>query len=165
MADTIENNATAIETGKPKPIFKFFNDPKADVTIKATGFYDAEGMLVVLLPGEATDADIEDWGKFVFEFVFSPVPYDRLVEYRKNALAQSDNGAAYIDESELRKELWANHLKDWNLTDAEGAKVELRHTPEETLAPESEELLYQLPPTLIDTIITLYERKMGILMR
>ena len=54
------------------------------------------------------------------------------------------------------------HLVDWNLTDENGKKVELKFDPNKALSDESLKLIYTLPNTLLDVVLTTYEKKMSL---
>ena len=67
-----------------------------------------------------------------------------------------------INELRLREFFLVFHLVDWNLTDEDGKKVELKFDPNKALSDESLKLIYTLPNTLLDVVLTTYEKKMSL---
>ena len=47
-------------------------------------------------------------------------------------------------------------------TDENGKKVELKFDPNKALSDESLKLIYTLPNTLLDVVLTTYEKKMSL---
>ena len=64
-----------------------------------------------------------------------------------------------INELQLREFFLVYHLVDWNLKDENGDKVPIKFDPNGSLSDETLELIYSLPSSLIDVVLTSYERK------
>ena len=62
----------------------------------------------------------------------------------------------------LREFFLVFHLVDWNLTDEDGKKIELKFDPNKSLSDESLDLIYTLPSMLLDVVLATYERKMSL---
>ena len=82
-------------------------------------------------------------------------------------VAQLESGAEFLRQTvkELVNALeffLVFHLVDWNLTDENGKKVELKFDPNKALSDESLKLIYTLPNTLLDVVLTTYEKKMSL---
>lgn len=142
---------------------RLFFAPDEEIEITVTGYYaNATGELAFVVP-DGEEREAEAFTPIKHTFTFSRVPYNRLNIYRSQALHYKDGGeGAGIDILRLRDFLWTFHLKKWDLTDAEGNPVELKHDPDGTLSAESRALLDRLPASLLDTVIALFERKMNI---
>ena len=93
---------------------------------------------------------------------FSVPSYDDMATYRTKSMEfNRDAGRELISGITLRSWLISYHLKDWNLTDKKGEKVELKFDEEETgrLLQESLAKVFDVkPPTVIDVALTLFER-------
>ena len=148
----------------PAPVRpRLFCAADEDLEISVTGYYAKDtGVLAFVLP-TAAEQPPENFIAETHTFVFSRVPYNRLNIYRSQALHYKDDGTAGgVDILRLRDFLWSFHLKEWNLKDADGRPVPLEHTPDGMLSDDSRKLLDRLPATLLDTVITLFERKVNI---
>lgn len=66
-----------------------------------------------------------------------------------------------INEIRLREFFLVFHLLDWNLTDDDGKKIELKFDTNKALSDESLNLIYTLPHNLIDVVLTTFERKIA----
>ena len=142
---------------------RLFCPDDEDIEITVTGYYAKDtGVLAFVLPTAAEETP-ENFFAETHTFAFSRVPYNRLNIYRSQALHYKDDGTAGgVDILRLRDFLWSFHLKKWNLKDADGKPVPLEHTPDGMLADASRKLLDRLPATLLDTVITMFERKVNI---
>ena len=63
-----------------------------------------------------------------------------------------------VDRLNLRNFLLVWHLKDWNMTDEEGKKVDLMFDPNGSLSEESLAMVYALSPSLVDVVLTGFEK-------
>jgi hypothetical protein len=66
-----------------------------------------------------------------------------------------------INEIRLREFFLVFHLLDWNLTDEDDKKIELKFDTNKALSDASLELIYSLPHNLIDVVLTTFERKIA----
>lgn len=90
---------------------------------------------------------------------FSMPDYNRMSTYRRQASRVHDN-TLIVETNALRQFYLAFHLKDWNVTDDEGKKIELKHDPDGSLKSESIEKVGNISPVIMDVILTCFERKM-----
>lgn len=92
-------------------------------------------------------------------FEFSVPSYEDMATYRKHSSAfRKEAGKVLIDVIQLRNFILVWHLKDWSLRDKDGNKVELKAVPAGTLSDVSIKKVYSLPPTLIDVVLTIFEK-------
>jgi len=105
-----------------------------------------------------------DFSKFSFlghtsEWVeFTQPTYDDIANYRQAASSFSrDAERVLVDPIQLRNSLIIWHLKDWSLKDKNGNKVELEKDASGCLSDDSLKKVYDLFPTFVDVIMTLFE--------
>lgn len=92
-------------------------------------------------------------------FEFSVPSYEDMATYRKHCSAfRQEAGKVLIDVIQLRNFILVWHLKDWSLRDKDGNKVTLSVVPAGTLSDKSIKKVYSLPPTLIDVVLTIFEK-------
>lgn len=92
-------------------------------------------------------------------FEFSIPNFEDLSTYRqRSAVFRREAQQVIVDKLQLRNFLLVWHLKSWNLTDEEGKSLELKLDPNGSLADESLALVYALSPTLLDVVMTIYEK-------
>ena len=92
-------------------------------------------------------------------FDFTIPTYEDMSSYRTRcAIYRKDAGQMVVDRLQLRNFILVWHLKDWSLTDADGNKVELNHDPDGSLDDASMKRAYSLHPTLIDVVLTIFEK-------
>ena len=92
-------------------------------------------------------------------FEFSIPGYEQLTDYKRQS--SSYNIAArrvVIDDIQRRNLILVGHLKDWSLRDREGKKIEIEFDENGALAEESAEMIGKVFPTLIEVVVTLFER-------
>lgn len=93
-------------------------------------------------------------------FEFSIPNYEDMTTYRqRSSVFRKEVGMSMIDKLQLRNHLLVWHLKSWNLTDSEGKVVELKTDKEGALNDESLSILYSVSPTLMDVVLTLFEKE------
>jgi hypothetical protein len=92
-------------------------------------------------------------------FDFSIPSYEDISTYRQRcSIFRRDAGKVLVDAIQMRNFLLVWHLKDWSLRGSDGKKVELKTTEEGALDDETIKKVYQVPATLIDVILTHFER-------
>ena len=97
----------------------------------------------------------EEW------FEFSVPSYDDVASYRQRSTsADRDAQVLLLNRIQLRNFLLVWHLKDWSLRDKSGKKVALRHDENGTLSSESLGHVYALHPTIVDVVMTSFEKDM-----
>ena len=107
-----------------------------------------------------------DFSKFHFlghitEWVeFTQPTYDDIANYRRAASSFNiDAERILVDPISLRNSLIIWHLKGWSLKDKEGNKVELEINESGSLVEDSLKSVYNLFPTFVDVIMTLFENE------
>ena len=92
-------------------------------------------------------------------FEFSIPSYEDISIYRQRcAIYRKDAGKVLVDAIQMRNFLLVWHLKDWSLRDASGKKAELKQNSEGALDDDSMKKVNAVSPTLIDVILTNFER-------
>ena len=93
-------------------------------------------------------------------FEFSLPTYEDMSTYRKrSSMWRRDAQQTVVDRLELRNFILVWHLKDWSLTDEDGKKVALEHDENGALSDECVARAYAVNPTLIDVVMTLFEKE------
>ena len=164
------NEAKAEPVAEPKkkvaPHIFFKQDSKVEISVN--GYHDNNtGELAFALPADDKDADSETFGesftKVNYKFWFSRCPYDKYNRYRNRSMIyNSEDQNNTINEIRLREFFLVFHLVDWNLTDEDGNKIPLKFDPNKALSDDSLKLIYTLPSSLLDVVLSLYEKKMSL---
>lgn len=95
----------------------------------------------------------------VLRFEFSLPNYEDMTTYRqRSGVYRREAQQVIVDKISLRNHLLVWHLKDWNVVDDEGKKVELSFDPSGALSDESSASAYALSPSLLDVVMTIYEK-------
>ena len=172
----VEKKVTKKTTGKsnqksnsilPNVAPKLFFKLDDRVEIDLLGYHSkTTGELSFVLPKEnekENDNLKEVFNIVEYKFWFTRVPYDKLNRYRtRSMIYNSEDQNNTINELRLREFFLVFHLVDWNLTDENGEKIELKFDPNKALSDESVDLIYTLPNNLIDVLLTTFEKKMNI---
>ena len=92
-------------------------------------------------------------------FEFSIPNYEDMSTYRQRSASwRRDAQQVVVDKLQLRNFLLVWHLKDWSVPDENGNKVVLKFEENGTLADESMAQVYALMPTLLDIVLTVFEK-------
>ena len=92
-------------------------------------------------------------------FEFSIPTYDEISSYRqRSATFRSEAQQMIVDRVQLRNFFLVWHLKDWSLKDRKGNIVKLEHDDDGSLSDASMKKVYSLQPTLVDIVMTLFEK-------
>ena len=151
---------------KVAPRIFFKQDSRVEISIN--GYHNNDtGELAFAIPADDKDTNDDSFGelftKVNYKFWFSRCPYDKYNRYRtRSMIYNSEDQNNTINELRLREFFLVFHLVDWNLTDEDGKKVELKFDPNKALSDESLKLIYTLPNTLLDVVLTTYEKKMSL---
>ena len=151
---------------KAAPRIFFKQDSRVEISIN--GYHNNDtGELAFAIPADDKDTNDDAFGelftKVNYKFWFSRCPYDKYNRYRtRSMIYNSEDQNNTINELRLREFFLVFHLVDWNLTDEDGKKVELKFDPNKALSDESLKLIYTLPNTLLDVVLTTYEKKMSL---
>lgn len=151
---------------KAAPRIFFKQDSRVEISIN--GYHNNDtGELAFAIPADDKDINDDSFGelftKVNYKFWFSRCPYDKYNRYRtRSMIYNSEDQNNTINELRLREFFLVFHLVDWNLTDEDGKKVELKFDPNKALSDKSLKLIYTLPNTLLDVVLTTYEKKMSL---
>ena len=165
-SEATKQEAKATEKKKVAPKIFFKTDSRVEVSIDGYHSNDT-GELSFALPSDDKNAQDESldelFTKVNYKFWFTRCTYDKLNRYRtRSMIYNSEDQNNTINEMRLREFFLIFHLVDWNLTDEDGKKVELKFDPNKALSDESLKLIYTLPSNLLDIALSTYERKMSL---
>ena len=151
----------ASEKVSAKP--SFFVKKSARQTVKVDVLTSLEDGRVVSVSRTGLGIDFKKDFPFmnhtVLEFAFSMPNYEDMSTYRqRSSVYRREAQQMMVDKISLRNFLLVWHLKDWNLTDEEGKKVVLTFDPQGCLADESTAAVYALSTTLLDVVMTIFEK-------
>jgi hypothetical protein len=140
----------------------FFVDEEEKSRVEVDVLFDKNTgkLLSISKTGLGVDFKVYEYLGHVMEwFEFTQPTYDDLSTYRQrcsvyNKVAQK----LFIDATQLRNFLLVWHLKDWSLKDKNGNKVELKLDEDGSLSKESMETVYKTFPTLLDVVLTVFEK-------
>lgn len=150
-----------VEKKKINP-FLFINSEKL-IDVNIIVFYDDDGNIVSVLNEDLSDVkNTINVLKYVdITFKFLPINYDKINKYRQRSTDYDRNdGTPKINNYKLRDFLLVYHLKDWDIKDEAGNIIKLSFDVNGALSDESVEKVYKLHPSIIDVVMTTYERKM-----
>jgi hypothetical protein len=168
VEDKSKMESVSSEPEKKKVAPKIFFKQDSKVEISINGYHNNDtGELAFAIPADDKDTNDDSFGelftKVNYKFWFSRCPYDKYNRYRtRSMIYNSEDQNNTINELRLREFFLVFHLVDWNLTDEDGNKVELKFDPNKALSDESLKLIYTLPNTLLDVVLTTYEKKMSL---
>ena len=93
-------------------------------------------------------------------FDFTSPSYEDMSTYRQRCgIYRQEAQSVIIDKLQLRNFLLVWHLKDWSLTDAKSKKkIELKQDDNGSLSDESMKKVYAVQPTIIDVVLTVFEK-------
>lgn len=148
-----------------KPLAKpsFFIKKSARNTVKVDVLTSKEDGRIVSVSrtglGIDFDKDFSTMAHTVLEFTFSLPNYEDLSTYRQRSLVfRREIQQMIVDKLSIRNFLLVWHLKDWNLTDEEGKKINLVCDPNGSMSDESLAMVYAVSPTLMDVVMTVFEK-------
>jgi len=92
-------------------------------------------------------------------FDFTIPSYEEMANYRTRcATYRKEMGQMIIDKLQLRNFILIWHLKDWSLVNKEGNKIDILTDKDGSLAESSVQKVYSLHPTIIDVVLTIFEK-------
>ena len=164
---TTKKTETTKEGGALNIAPKLFFRADSKVEIDLIGYHSkVTGELSFVVPkneNEENDGLKDVFNTVEYKFWFTRVPYDKLNRYRtRSMIYNSEDQNNTINSLRLREFFLVFHLVDWNLTDENGKKIELKFDPNKALSDESLELIYTLPGNLLDVLLTTFEKKIGV---
>lgn len=141
----------------------FFVEDDDEIKIEVDVLFDKEEgkLLSVSRAGLLNEDDFNTLGHTKEHFIFSPVGYDQMTRYRQQCSEyRREAGRAVIDPVALRNYLIVWHLKDWSMRDRKGKKIELGLEERGCLDEKSIEAVYKVNTTMLDVVLTLFEKDM-----
>jgi len=92
-------------------------------------------------------------------FEFTMPNFDDMSGYRqKCGIYRREAGQVLVDRLQLRNFLVVWHLKDWNVTDSDGKKVELKIDLDGSLSESSITQVYSMHSSILDVVLTIFEK-------
>jgi hypothetical protein len=105
------------------------------------------------------EKDFPNFKHTVLRFEFSIPNYEDMSTYRqRSSVYRREIQQTMVDKLSLRNFLIVWHLKDWNIPDENGEKIELFFDKSGALTEESIATVYSLSPSLVDVVMTQYEK-------
>lgn len=148
---------------------KLFFDKDEKILVTVAGYHSVDtGELVMVQRVDDEDSlneepVSENYERVIYKFWFTRCNYAQLNVYRSRCMTYNEeDGTSSINHMRLREFFLVLHLDDWNLTDDDGKKIELRKDPNRSLTTATLDMVYSLPATLIDTVLSAYEDKVVI---
>ena len=167
-----EAQPQAAAPARPKKAPRLFFKEDDRILVTINGYHNNEtGELAFVTPEEDDTNELVDesaingvFTKVPYKFWFTRCTYDKLNRYRgRSMIYNSEDQNNTLNEIRLREFFLVLHLVDWNITDDDGNKIELKFDTNKTLSQESLKIAYALPPSLLDAALVAYERKIGII--
>ena len=158
-----EKKVTGKSAEKPSVKPSFFVKKSARQTVKVDVLTSLEDGRVVSVSRTGLGIDFEKdfpfMGHTVLEFTFSVPNYEDMSTYRqRSSVYRREAQQMLVDKISLRNFLLVWHLKDWNLTDKEGKKMELSHDKDGSLDGESMKSVFSVHPTILDIALAVLEK-------
>jgi len=160
--DAVEEAKDAEKPEKEElPSFFVEDDDRLKVEVDIL-FEKGTGRLVsVSRSGLVKEDDFETLGFSTETFEFKPAGYEQMSNYRQRCSTfRRDAGRALVDPIALRNYLIVWHLKDWTIRGRDGKKIELKFNDSGALEDESIQLVYKTNTTMLDVVLTLFEKDM-----
>lgn len=161
--EAIESVTEGDEEAETQAVPSFFVEDSDLLRVEVDVLFDKEnGKLVSISKAGAVDPSsfkllghVQEW------FDFRPVSYEQMSNYRQRASTfRRDAGRSLVDPVALRNFFVVWHLKDWSIRDRQGNKVELKHNERGALDDDSIDAVYKANPTMLDVVLTLFEKDM-----
>jgi hypothetical protein len=162
-AMAMEKDKPKIEPVKPSlPSFFVDKEERRKIEVDILSSMENGKILSVTRTGLGLDLkEFEFLRHDVAEFYFSVPTYEEMSTYRQRCgVYRREAGQILVDRIQLRNHLLVWHLKDWNLTDKDGKKVEFAFDPEGSLSDESLKKVYAVHATVVDVVLTILEKEL-----
>ena len=153
----------AAEDEAPDVLPSFFVEDEDRLTVEVDILFEKKtGKLVsVSRSGLINEEEFQTLGYCKETFSFKPVGYEQMSNYRQRcSVFRRDAGRALTDPIALRNYLIVWHLKDWTMRDRKGNKIELKFNENGALDDESIQQVYKTNTTMLDVVLTLFEKDM-----
>lgn len=153
-SDTKENKAAL-------PSFFVNKDERRRIEVDILVGKDDGKVLSVSRSGIGIDfSEFKYLSRQVAWFEFSVPSYEDMSTYRQRCgVYRRDAGQVLVDRLQLRNFLLVWHLKNWSLTDASGNVVEIKLDVDGSLSEESLKNVYAVHASIIDVVLTIYEKE------
>jgi len=156
---------TTDEESEPKPevLPSFFVEDDDRIKVEVDILFDKEtGKLIsVARKGLLNQNDFKVLGYVTESFEFKPAGYEDMSGYRQRcSVFRRDAGRMLTDPISVRNYLVVWHLKDWSMRDRQGNKIPLGFTEKGALDDGSIQTVYKMNTTLLDVVLTLFEKDM-----
>jgi len=142
----------------------FFVEEDDRVRISVDVLFDKKNGRLVGVSRSGSLGDSEDFNMFGFTtewFEFTPVGYEDMANYRqKCSVFRKDANRLLADPISLRNFLIVWHLKDWSMKGRDGKKIELNFLDNGALGDGGIKSVYKMHTTLLDVVVTLFEKDM-----
>ena len=141
----------------------FFVEDEDRIKIELDILFDkADGKLVsVSRSGVLNAEDFNTLGFCKEWFEFKPTTYEDMSNYRQRcSIFRQDANRALVDPVALRNYMIVWHLKDWSMRGRDNKKIELKFAESGALDDESIKAVYKMSTTLLDVVLTLFEKDM-----
>ena len=142
-----------------KPMF-FVDNKEVEVNIFV--LYNKNDSSIIRVAGTAIDEDLIDGiVQEQYKFYFSKPNYDDISKYRQLSMYYDDSAKkTIVNPFKLRNYIILNHLKHWDgITDVDGNIINLELDIDGTLKQSSLDLVYQMNPSVVDVVMTIFEQK------
>lgn len=142
-----------------KPMF--FVDNK-EIAIDVYVVYREEDGLIISASGYPIGEDlIEGIIESKYTFYFTKPNFDDMSKYRQLSMyVDKISGKTIVNPFKLRNYIILNHLRRWEgVTDADGNDLELNLDPDGTLSAATLDLIYNINPSIMDVVMSLFEQK------
>lgn len=151
----------SVENENAMPLFFIEDNAKNRITVDI--LYNKKTGKLLSITKAGLGLDFSAYSEFGYSqewFEFTQPDYEDLCSYRQRCSTYNKEAKqVLLDGVQLRQFLLVWHLKDWSLKDKTGKKIELKHDTSGSLADESMKQVYSVLPTLIDVVMTIFEKE------
>jgi hypothetical protein len=163
VLEKTETVESSVEVKATSP--KLFVTEDEEIEVEVDVIFNRESGEILSVVIAELEIDVEKiktiFGYQRSKFVFTRPVYDKLNRYRQRATEfNSEAKLNIINQSKMRDFFLVYHLKDWNIEDENGNKIELKFEPNGSLTDETIDVVYGLHPSILDVVITSFERKL-----
>ena len=164
--EVVNEDAVALDEKAEEPEEEsapsFFVEEDDIIKIEVDILYDkSDGKIVsVSRSGLLGDTEFNKLGLTKEWFEFRPVGYEEMSNYRQRCGKADGDGSYVTDPVALRNFIVVWHLKDWSMRDREGKKIELKFSENGSLDDESIQVVYKTHTTMLEVVLTLFEKDM-----
>ena len=123
--------------------------------------FDGEVLSVTRL-GTLNLEAIEGMGIAKYTFKFNPVTYEQALLYRRmSSTYDTDLKDTVVNRLQMRVYLLINHLRETDMPDENGQPMKIEIDPKTNgLSADSLKKLYDTIPTLLDVVLTIFEKRL-----